>query len=303
MTKNFGASVLARIKNLAKETRIDVQVLVRRYAQERMVYRLSVSDEAANFCLKGGLLLSVYNGGNLLRPTEDVDFNGFDGEGDVIRLEHALKMALAHPVADDGVTFHVDSMKITKDRTGIVPGGKVQLLATVGTAKTEVRVDVGFGNPVTPQAKKMTIPTLLPGIAPQPEIAAYPLETVVSEKLHAMAQFGLFNTRIKDYFDLWMLLRLHPFSGAGLRDAIISTFEHQKRPIPDMESFDALSDAFVERNKSTWSKFLKSVAPEQEITFAEAVAEIKGFLAPVLEAIQQSEPELRDWTPAAGWRP
>jgi len=299
VAKNVGAGVLQRIKNLSKERGIDVQVLVRRYAQERLVYRLSVSEEAKNFCLKGGLLLSVYNGGDLLRPTEDVDFNGFDGRGDVATLEKSLKAALSTPVEDDGVVFHLESMKIQKDRVGIVPGGKVSLLAFVGTARAEVRVDVGFGNPVTPNAEMMTIPTLLDNMVPQPVIAAYPLETVVAEKLHAMVQFGLFNTRIKDYYDVWMLLRLHPFSGEQLTAAIQKTFEHQQRTIPDV--IDGLSDTFAAKNEAAWSKFIRQVAPETTTTLAEVVTEIGDFLAPVLDKVRGMDAEPGEWTPSVGW--
>jgi len=299
VAKNVGAAALQRIKNLAKETGIDVQVLVRRYAQERLVYRLSVSPEANNFCLKGGLLLSVYNGGDLLRPTEDVDFNGFDGNGDVHRLEKSLKAAIATPVEDDGVVFRLETMKITKDRTGIVPGGKVSLIAMVGTARAELRVDVGFGNPVTPNARMMEIPTILDGIAPRPVIAAYPLETVVAEKLHAMVQFGVFNTRVKDYYDIWMLLRLHPFSGEQLAEAIQKTFEHQQRQIP--EQVDGLSSAFADRNEGAWSKFIRQVAPEASISLSEVIDEINGFLSPVLDRVRGMDAEPGDWTPSLGW--
>lgn len=299
MARNVGAGALQRIKNLAKETGIDVQVLVRRYAQERLVYRLSVSEERDNFCLKGGLLLSVYNGGDLLRPTEDVDFNGFDGQGDVHKLEDSLKRAIATPVDDDGVVFHLETMRITKDRTGIVPGGKVSLIAMVGTARAELRVDVGFGNPVTPDAKLIEIPTILGNVAPRPVIAAYPLETVVAEKLHAMVQFGLFNTRIKDYYDVWMLLRLHPFSGEQLARAIQTTFEHQQRQLP--EQIDGLSQAFADRNEVTWTKFIRQVAPEITSSLHEVIDDINSFLAPVLDKVRGENANPGDWTPASGW--
>lgn len=299
MARNVGIGALARIKNLSKETGIDVMALVRRYAQERLVYRLSVSEEAGNFCLKGGLLLSIYNGGDLLRPTEDVDFNGFEGIGDVARLEDALRAALSTPVEDDGVEFRLDTMRVAKDRTGIVPGGKVILLATVGTARTEVRVDVGFGNPVTPEARRIEIPTLLPNMAPRPVIAAYPLETVVAEKFHAMAQFGIFNTRIKDYYDVWMLLRLHPFSGDQLAAAISTTFAHQQRAIP--ESVDGLSEAYIARNETAWRKFLRQVAPKLDVSLAEATKEIEEFLSPVLAKIRSEADDPGEWMPSQGW--
>jgi predicted nucleotidyltransferase component of viral defense system len=299
VAKNVGAGVLDRIRNLSKERGIDVQVLVRRYAQERLIDRLSKSSEALKFCLKGGLALSALFGGNLRRPTDDVDFNGFDENGDIESLKASLSAALSTPVEDDGVVFKMETMMVKKDRTGIVPGGKVSLLAFVGTARTEVRVDVGFGNPITPVAKLTEIPTLLPEVAPRPVIATYPLETIVAEKLHAMVQFGLLNTRIKDYYDVWMLLRLRPFEGEDLAEAIRNTFEHQRRAIP--ERIEGLSEAFAARNEAAFAKYLRQVAPEENITLAEVVREIEDFLGPVLANVRGDEAEPGEWKPAMGW--
>lgn len=301
MARNVGAAALQRIKNLAKETGLDVQSLVRRYAQERLVYRLSISDAADSFCLKGGLLLSLYNGGRLLRPTDDVDFNGFDGDGDVRTLEETLRRVLSMPVEDDGVDFKLETMQISKDRTGVVPGGKVSIVAFVGSARANVRVDVGFGNPITPTARRMEIPTILEGMAPRPVIAAYPLETVVAEKLHAMVEFGMINTRIKDYYDVWMLLRLHLFSGNDLAEAIKNTFEHQRRAVP--ERIEGLTEDFATNNEPVWRRFLSKVAPDLDVSLADTIKEIDAFLSPVLARVRGQSADPGEWRPANGWVP
>lgn len=299
--KNVGASVYQRLRNLSKERGLDMPGLLRRYAQERLLYRLSVSEHAESFCIKGGVLLSAYNEGELLRPTEDIDFNGFDREANIHDLDDALRSILTVPVDDDGVVFDVDSMKIEKDRTGLIPGGKISLKAMVHTAEVLVRVDVGFGNPVNPDVRRIEMPTLLPGSAPQPVVLAYPLETVIAEKLHAMVQFGMANTRVKDYFDIWMLSRLHSFEGEALTAAVAETFAVQEREIPPAE-IDGLTQEFAEDAEEMWSQFLKRIDARSRLHFPEVVAELSDMLHPVTEAARIGEVFYGVWNPGEGWQ-
>jgi len=297
--KNVGASVYAKLKNHARETGVDMAGLLRRYVQERLLYRLSISPEAGQFCLKGGVLLAAYNDGDLLRPTEDIDFNGFDGEGGVSSLEKALRAVLAIEVEDDGVVFKPDTMRILKDREGIVPGGKVMLMASVGSANVDLRVDVGFGNAITPDVRLLEVPTLLGGSVPRPTIQAYPLETVIAEKLHAMAQFGEMNTRVKDHFDIMMLSRLHSFEGAVLADAIAKTFAHQQRPIP--ETFAGLGERYAASNGQAWARFISRSAPSTKVTLPDAIAEVRAFIDPVAAAARDGIEPPALWEPGIGW--
>lgn len=298
--KNMGASVQARLKNLSREVELDVPSLLRRYVQERLLYRLSVSDEAQNFVLKGGLLMAAYNGGDLMRPTEDIDFSGVTIEGNVDRLRVALHKVLSIEVPDDGVEFLLDTMTVKKDRTGIVPGGKIVLFAKVGTSRVELRVDVGFGNPVTPSVQLIEFPTLLAGNSPRPIMNAYPLETVIAEKLHAMAQFGAINTRLKDYYDIWMLTKLHEFDGDLISDAIENTFIHQERKIPT--EFVGLSQSFIDGNKAKWAGFLSKLPGKPDYNFQEVVTNVRDFVQPMtIDAIDGVRSGLK-WEPGEGWR-
>lgn len=297
--KNVAASVYARLKNLSKERGVDMATVLRRYAQERLIYRLSMSEEVENFCIKGGLLLSAYNNGDLLRPTEDVDFNGFALRADVTSVEKALLVILSTPVEDDGVVFHVDTMTVKKDRVGSIPGGKISLCANVHTAKVDIRVDVGFGNPITPGVKILSMPTLLDGFAPRPEVLAYPLETIIAEKLHAMAQFGIANTRLKDYYDVWMLMKMHPLSGADLGKAIQNTFEAQGREI--RSDLEGLSEDYADEQASAWKAFTRRIGDKSNVSLEEVVLELNGFYSPVLEALELGGAFEGEWIPNAGW--
>jgi len=296
--KNVGASVYAKLKNAAKAEGMETIVFLRRYVQERLLYRLSVSGRADEFCLKGGILLAAYNDGDLLRPTEDIDFNGFDGDGDVQRLEAALREIMAIEV-EDGVTFDLGSMRILKDRTGIVPGGKVSMIAMVHTARVDLKVDVGFGNAVTPDARLMEIPTLLPGDVPRPRINSYPLETVIAEKLHAMAQFGYDNTRVKDHFDILMLSRRQEFDGDLLVRAIRRTFGHQRRQVP--ESFGCLTPEYARAKAAKWEELVETAQALTDTTFPEAMEELAAFLNPLVESARDVAAPPGLWSPARGW--
>ena len=298
--RNVGASVYARLKNISRERGLDMVGLLRRYAQERLLYRLSVSDEAGNFCVKGGILLSAYNDGNLLRPTEDIDFNGFERDASIATLKRALEVVLSIPVADDGVVFLPDSMKIEKDRTGIIPGGKVALQAKVHTAKVDLKVDVGFGNPVMPEVRHIVMPTILEGFVPRPLVLAYPLETVIAEKVHAMAQFGFDNTRLKDYFDVWMLQGLHSFDGNQLVEAVTETFEVQGRRVPEAP-FEGLTEDFADYAEDRWAAFLRRIDDRSGAELRHVVAELAAFVHPVTEAARRGDHMDGTWEPSSGW--
>lgn len=298
--KNIGASVHAKLKNLSRERGVDMMSLLRRYAQERLLYRLSVSEEATNFCIKGGVLLSAYNNGDLLRPTEDIDFNGFDENADINTIAEALKVILNTSVEDDGVQFLLETMSIKKDRVGIIPGGKIALQALVHSAKVDIRVDVGFGNPVSPAVRKIVMPTLLDGVAPKPVILAYPLETVIAEKVHAMAQFGASNTRVKDYFDVWMLMKMHSFEGQDLVNALVRTFEAQEREIPSTP-IEGLSEDFVEEQEGAWNAFLKRIDHRSKIDLGQVVDEIAELVFPVIEAAATESELNQTWEAPGGW--
>jgi len=297
--KNIGASVQAKLKNLSKTVDLDMPSLLRRYVQERLLYRMSVSDEANNFVLKGGLLMAAYNNGNLMRPTEDIDFSGIAPDGNVERLRSALEKILALDVPDDGVEFIVETMTIKKDRTGIIPGGKIAMFAKVGTAKVELKIDVGFGNPVTPEVRMIEFPTILDGGIPRPVMNSYPLETVIAEKLHAMAQFGIQNTRLKDYYDIWMMTKLQEFDGDIISDAIETTFRHQERPIP--ETFIGLSDKFVAESDRAWKDFLGKLPGKPNYKFDEVVGTLNDFLGPLIENARSGDRPGTTWSPEDGW--
>ena len=298
--KNVGASVYERLKNDSKRSGVRTDLVLRRYVQERLLYRLSVSSEREKYCVKGGVLMSAYNGGRLLRPTEDIDFNGFDPDANVQTLTESLVTILETEVQDDGVRFDLGSMKVEKDRVGIIPGGKVVMKAYVHTARVELRVDVGFGNPITPEVRKILMPTLLDKDQPRPEVLAYPMETVVAEKVHAMVQFGFENTRLKDYYDLLRLSEKFEFDGDFMVEAMRNTFEAQNRELPDLP-LDSFDEDFVEENEKRWKNFLTKISDDSAVPFDEVVDAVSEFVTPVIEAAANDNPSPGFWVPGENW--
>jgi predicted nucleotidyltransferase component of viral defense system len=280
MAKNVGESMVAKLRNHAKENKVDVQFLLNVFVLQRFLYRLSLSDWKDSFCLKGGLLIPVWNRGDMFRPTTDIDLNGFDPDGDVETIEKMIRDVVSIvPDIDDGVAFDISRLKIAKAREGAVPGGKIEFDATVHTSRVRVRADVGFGNAITPDVVHGEYPSLLD--LPKPNISFYPPETTLAEKLHAMVQHGIYNTRFKDYYDIFLLKQIMDFDPGVLGDAVHRTFERQGTILP--EDPEGLSEEFIKEHTKDWTRWVASnklsVTPPD---LAAVVADLREFLTPVI---------------------
>jgi predicted nucleotidyltransferase component of viral defense system len=273
--RNVGASVRARILNLAKERNQPFDLLLTRYVLERLLYRLSQSKYRDRFVLKGAILITTWLG-DPHRPTRDLDLLGF-GEPDpeaVVVLFHevcAIK-------ADDAVTFDLHGLTVDRIRDEQEYGGlRLKTMATVDGARIRVVVDIGFGDAVVPGAEEMELPVLLD--QPAPRLRAYPRETVIAEKFQAMVVLGRANSRMKDFYDIWVLKRTFAFEGDVLARAIAATFARRKTEIP-VERPDALSRAFAEDplKQRQWQAFLQDVAMKPPDSLADVLDELADFL-------------------------
>ncbi len=207
---NIGASVRARLQRLAREQGEDFQLLLTRYANERLLFRLSTSGHAQQFVLKGAALFTLWTG-KPHRATRDLDLLGF-GDPGVEHVRQVFSEVLAREVADDGVHFDLPTLAVGLIREDQEYGGvRVEVVARVTNAQVRLQVDVGFGDAITPEALVVEIPALLD--FPAPRLRAYPRETVVAEKLEAMVKLGMANSRMKDFYDIAVLARSFPFQG------------------------------------------------------------------------------------------
>jgi len=258
MSGNRAASIRARLKNRSDAAKQDFNLTLTHYGLERLLYRLSVSKHAPNFLLKGALLFMLWYDVPQ-RPTRDADLLGV-GPDDIDSVAAVFRDICAIEV-DDGIVFDADSVKATEIRKEAGYGGvRVEFRATLDGARISLQVDIGFGDVVTPAPEAIAYPVLLDDL-PAPSLKAYPKYTVVAEKFQALCALGMANSRMKDYFDLWVLLREGDLDDAELVRAIEATFARRRTAMPEgvppglSEAFSADAGklaqwrAFVNKNK------------------------------------------------------
>lgn len=227
--KDLPASVRQRLLNLARERKADFQLILIQYAVERLLYRLSRSPYKDRFLLKGAMLFSVWSN-EPFRPTRDVDFLG-QGDSTVPTVKKSFAEICRTSVEDDGLEFLVDSIEgeeIRDDQE--YRGVRLRFEARLAGARIPMQIDIGFGDAVAPPPEMIEYPVLLD--LPAPKLRAYPREVVVAEKFQAIVVLGIANSRMKDFFDLWMLASVFDFEGLRLSRAIKATFERRKTPLP-----------------------------------------------------------------------
>jgi len=281
---NMGHSVFQKILNHARTRGENFNLLLFRYGIERLLYRLSVSSYADKFVLKGASLFLVWKGQNY-RVTRDADLLGL-GAADEDRLAEMFKelcRASTHDV--DGIEFMPDTVSAIPIREEQKYRGiRVTLVGLLHKARISLQVDIGFGDAVTPGPERVEYPTLLD--APAPQILSYPRYTMVAEKLETTVRLGMANSRMKDFYDLWLLSRLFDFDGRTLCEAIRNTFRRRSTLLPD-----GLPMAFTgefrkdEQKQVQWRAFVRKSKPENVPGDIDAViSEVAVFLMPVIQA-------------------
>ena len=286
--KNLAASIRQRLLNLAKERGDAFDLVLARYALERLLYRLGVSPHGEEFLLKGALLFAVW-GVDDHRPTRDADLLG-SGNSDPAALVKLFREVCAI-ACDDGFAFNVDSVAaapIAEDK--VYSGIRVTLRADLSGADIPVQIDVGFGDAVTPEPKRADYPVLLD--APTPRLRAYPVETVVAEKFHAITVLGMDNSRMKDFYDLRVIASRFEIVPAILGKAIAATFERRKTALPDALPV-ALSADFAAnaQKKAQWTAFhRRNRLDEKDNTLVETQTVIARLVQPALEFARGAPP-------------
>lgn len=297
--KDVGTSVRARLLRVAHERGEDFQFLLTRYANERLLFRLASSAHSSRFVLKGAALFTVWTG-KPHRATRDLDLLGFSEPG-VGSGRKTFAEVLTLDVAADGVQFDLDSLRVGLIREEQEYGGvRVEVIARIATAEVRLRVDVGFGDAITPEAKVVDVPALLD--FPAPRLRAYPRETVVAEKLDAMVQLGMANSRMKDFYDVAVLARDFDFESDVLIRAIRATFERRKTPLPTILPV-ALTTTFAEdpTKKTQWSGFVRKAGIRDVGSLAETLAAVVAFIEQPLMGAARGVFDGAHWRAAGPW--
>ena len=254
-TRNSAASVRARLLNKARAQGVDFQLLLTRYGLERLLYRLSVSRERDNFLLKGALLFDLWYDVPF-RPTRDIDLLGF-GLAEIPLLLAAFEGICAIEV-DDGIAF--DSASIRADeirKEANYAGIRLTLTGTIDGARCPVQIDVGYGDAVTPAPESARYPVMFSDM-PAPTLRVYPRYTVVAEKLEAIISLGMANSRMKDYFDLWVILRDAELDQTILVQAVEATLNRRGTRKPSGVPIGLSEQFSSDRQKLIqWTTFIK----------------------------------------------
>jgi hypothetical protein len=295
--RNLPASVRQRLLALSQHRKEPFDLVLVRYGIERLLYRLSRSPHAEKFLLKGAMLFAIWSDATH-RPTRDVDLLGF-GRSDHDELKAIFTELCSLPTEPDGLAFLPESVTVTPIREEAAYAGiRVTLAARLGNARIPVQADIGFGDVVTPAPEAVAFPALLD--FPAPHLRAYPIYTVVAEKLEATVRLGGTNTRMKDFFDLQFLSRKFSFDGEVLKQAIARTFARREMPLPATVPF-ALTPEFAALKTAMWAAFIRrnTLAPVEMPAVVEA---IRAFAWPVMNAAGHGASFTARWTPTAGWQ-
>lgn len=196
--------IKGKIKSLALKNETDPRVLLRLYAMERFLERLSISKYKENFILKGGMLVTAMIGISL-RSTMDIDTsirNQNLSASDVkLIIEEINKIDI-----DDDIIFHITTISDIMDEMEY-PGIRVAMIATIGNMSIPLKIDISTGDAITPKAIEYQYKLILENRSIN--LYSYNLETVLAEKLQTILARGLLNTRMRDFYDVYMLLKLY----------------------------------------------------------------------------------------------
>lgn len=295
---NVPASVRARLKNKADELGLTFTQVLQYYAMERFLFRLSKTDWEDALVVKGAAMLRVWDGA-VACPTKDIDFLGrIDSSPESIRsmIRECLEVA-----TDDGLEF---SAKIEVEPITIedrYPSARAVIRGTLSGARIVLQLDIGVADVAVPDPGWVDYPTLLDMVSPH--ILAYQPSTAVAEKFQTMVEKGLLNSRVKDYYDIWMLADSVEFDGTELRDAIRATFDRRDTDVPYTRP-NVLGDEYTsqETTRAQWAVFAKKMSAsgaDAPADFSGVVERVSNFLMPAAAAARESF-ELT-WGPDRGW--
>jgi len=296
---NLAASVQVRLQNHARAAKRPFQELLQYYAMERFLYRLSTTPHRARFVLKGALMLHVWDA-PLARATKDLDFLG-RLDNSLESLGRVIREICTADVAPDGMVFDPATVKTERIKEDAdYEGVRVRFVGLLGKARVTMQLDVGFGDVVTPGAQDITYPALLE--FPAPALSGYPRETVIAEKFQAMVYLSTLNSRMKDFYDVWLLAKQFAFDGAVLTKAIAATFTNRGTTIDVLPI--AFTPAFTEQASTVaqWTAFRKKL-PNAECpeTLADIVPFLAQFLVPIARACAAGESFKQRWPPGGPW--
>jgi predicted nucleotidyltransferase component of viral defense system len=298
---NVVASVLARLRNVAQEAGLSFNDILQSYVIERFLARLSRSPHAETVLLKGALMLRVW-GVPRARPTMDIDLlrRGIADQTALVRLVEQCA-AIADPT--DGVIFQPKTISVEpiRDATEYV-GTRIRLRARLDNVRQTLQIDFGVGDAVHPEPQPIDYPVILTG--PPGRLNAYPVEAAIAEKFQAMVHLDMQNSRMKVFYDIWILSRVLVFAGPALSQAIRSTFDRRQTSVP-VAPPAALTAKFHSEpvHVRQWAAFVRRIGePALANEFPQVLADLAEFLMPAAKAAATSAEYPVRWEPMGPWQ-
>ena len=295
--RNAPGSVRQRLMNQARSERRLFGELLQYFAMERFLYRLSRSPHAERFILKGALMLKVWRSAEF-RPTMDIDLLGRtrNEEADIVAQ---IRDILLVDVEADGLVFHPDSIRTERVTENADYGGiRVRFSGALESARIHMRIDIGFGDVVYPGPAESVLPVMLD--FPAPRLLCYSRESSIAEKFEAMVKLGMLNSRMKDFYDIWLLSRQFDFRGAELAQAIRLTFERRSTELSS--KIEAFSQPFIDAKQIQWTAFRNRLQQDHvPASFAEITASVGQFLSPIVSTLSSGMPSPANWAAPGPW--
>lgn len=295
---NIAASVRQRLLNLARKDKRPFNELLQYYAMERFLYRLSQTECVDRFILKGALMLRAWRSPEG-RPTMDIDMLGRTSNeiDSIIAQIRDIIVSVSEP---DGLVFDPASVRaerITEDAD--YEGIRVRFTGSLDNARVPMQIDIGFGDVVHPEAIDTELPTILD--FPAPRLLGYSRESAIAEKFEAMLKLGELNSRMKDFFDIWLLSRQFDFDGNNLAEAVRLTLEHRGTKVPD--EIAAFSKAFIDDKQVQWNAFRTRLGLDLvPADFGEIVAAVERFIKPIADALVSDTDKPQQWKAPGPWQ-
>ncbi len=297
MTRNIPASIHQRLLNHSRSQGRLFNEVLQYYALNRFLYRLGQSSYRERFILKGALMLAAW-ASPITRPTRDIDLLGHI-QNLPETVAEAMRSVCALEVEEDGLRFDEESLSAERiiEGTSYV-GVRVRFTGYLGTARIPMQIDVGFGDVLVPEPIEVELPSVLD--LPPTVVLGYSRESAIAEKLQIMVALGEINSRLKDFYDIWLLASQYGFTGLLLARAIRATFARRNTPL--VLPIAALGEAFADdRREIQWRAFLRRSRLQEPETLREAICVIASFVSPVLSAMADERPFEDHWEPGGPW--
>lgn len=290
---NIVESIKAKLKNRAIKNNRSYHEVITIYGLERMLYRLSISPYKEHFVLKGGILLYALFKDNYMRGTADVDFLGHNISNTTNDIATVFKEIFSIECPQDGISFDLDSLRaIQIAEFKKYAGTQISIDGYLGRTKLRVSIDIAFGDVIFPSSILMEYPTLLD--QERPLIRAYTIESVISEKFEAIISLGKANSRMKDFYDIYVLSRSMDFLGETLKTAIKETLDNRKTKMDVIVAFEF---GFCDEpyRKGQWTSFTRAKNIDSLLSFPEVITQIEAFLYPIIEALRKKTNFQKKW--------